>query len=57
MSIDVRRARIVDVPGIVELVGRFAGRGEVLPRSEADVYQTVREWVVAERSGQIIGCG
>lgn len=57
MGIDVRRARIVDVPGIVELVGRFAGRGEVLPRSEADVYQTVREWVVAERSGQIIGCG
>jgi amino-acid N-acetyltransferase len=57
MSIDIRRARVVDVPGIADLVGRFAGRGEVLPRSEADVYQTVREWVVAEQAGRIIGCG
>jgi amino-acid N-acetyltransferase len=57
MSIDVRRARLADVPGVADLVGRFAGRGEVLPRSEADVYQTVREWAVAEQSGRIIGCG
>ena len=56
-STDVRRARIADVPGIADLVGRFAGRGEILPRSEAEIYQTVREWVVAEQSGQIVGCG
>jgi amino-acid N-acetyltransferase len=57
MSIEVRRARLADVPGVADLVGRFAGRGEVLPRSEADVYQSMREWVVAAQSGRIIGCG
>jgi len=54
---EIRRAGLADVPGIAMLVGRFAGRGEILPRSIEDIYQTVREWVVAERDGQIIGCG
>jgi len=54
---DIRPARIADVPGIAALVGRFAGRGEILPRTTEDIYQTVREWVVAEQVGQIVGCG
>lgn len=53
----VRRARIADVPGIAALVDRFAGRGEILPRTREEVYQTVREWVVAGQGGQIAGCG
>jgi amino-acid N-acetyltransferase len=55
--VELRRARIGDVPGIAALVGRFAGRGEILPRTTEEVYQTVREWVVAEQEGQIVGCG
>jgi amino-acid N-acetyltransferase len=54
---ELRRARIEDVPGIAALVGRFSGPGEILPRTTEDVYQTVREWVVAEQDGQILGCG
>lgn len=54
---EVTRARVVDVPGIAKLVSRFAGRGEVLPRPPADIYQTVREWVVARQADQIVGCG
>jgi amino-acid N-acetyltransferase len=54
---EVRQARIADVPGIAALVDRFAGRGEILPRPVEEIYQSVREWVVAERAGQIVGCG
>jgi amino-acid N-acetyltransferase len=54
---EIRKARIGDVPGIVALVERFSSRGEVLPRTLADVYQSVREWVVAEQNGQVVGCG
>jgi amino-acid N-acetyltransferase len=54
---EVRRARIDDVPGIAALVDRFAGRGEILPRPTEDIYQSLREWVVAEQAGQIVGCG
>jgi amino-acid N-acetyltransferase len=53
----IRQARITDVPGIAALVGRFAGRGEILPRTIEDIYQSLREWVVAEREGEIVGCG
>ncbi|GAB4541944.1 MAG: hypothetical protein Kow0063_33360 [Anaerolineae bacterium] len=53
----IRQARISDVPGIADLVGRFAGRGEILPRTTEDIYQTVREWVIAEHEGQVVGCG
>jgi amino-acid N-acetyltransferase len=54
---EVRRARVADVPDIAALVDRFAGRGEILPRPTEDIYQSLREWVVAEYAGQIIGCG
>jgi len=53
----VRSAHITDVPGIAALVDRFAGRGEILPRSIEDIYQSLREWVVAEQAGHIVGCG
>jgi amino-acid N-acetyltransferase len=29
----------------------------VLPRRIEEVYQTLREWVVAEEAGQVVGCG
>jgi amino-acid N-acetyltransferase len=57
LTMQVRQARIADVPGIAALVDRFAGRGEILPRPVEEIYQSVREWVVAERAGQIVGCG
>lgn len=56
-GVEIRRAHIADVPPTVALVERFAGRGEILPRSIGDMYQTVREWVVAEQAGEIAGCG
>ena len=54
---EVRQARITDVPDIATLVNSFAGRGLILPRPMEEIYQSLREWVVAEREGQIIGCG
>ena len=53
----VRSARVSDVPGIAALVDRLAGRGEILPRPIEDIYQSLREWVVAEQAGHIVGCG
>lgn len=56
-GVEIRAARIADVLATLSLVDRFAGRGEILPRSIANMYQTVREWVVAEQAGEIVGCG
>jgi len=56
LDIQVAAARAVDVPDIVALVERFARRGEVLPRPPEEVYQTLREWVVARQGDRLVGC-
>jgi len=52
----VRKAFIGDIPKIHELVNAFAGRGEMLPRSRSELYEGLRDFYVAESSGEIIGC-
>jgi len=56
LDVQVAPARMVDVPDIVALVERFARRGEVLPRPPEEVYQTLREWVVARQGDRLVGC-
>lgn len=53
----IRKAGISDVLSIVSLVGDYARRGEVLPRTLEETYQTIRDWVVAEEDGRVVGCG
>jgi len=53
----VRRARLTDVPAMMPLLNEYARQAEILPRIEADVYQSIREWVVAELDGEIVGMG
>lgn len=53
----VRPARLDDVPAIGELVAYYARQRDLLPRPLADIYQSVREWVVAEVDGEIVACG
>lgn len=55
--VTVRRARLSDVEAVVCLINSHATRGEMLPKSLNQVYQNVRDFVVAERQGQIVGCG
>jgi amino-acid N-acetyltransferase len=44
----LRQARVTDVPAIHALIGRFADEGRMLPRSRARLYETVRDFLVAE---------
>jgi amino-acid N-acetyltransferase len=56
-AIKIERASVQDVPAIAALVERYVRRGEVLPRPLEDIYQSLREWVVAKRYGEVVGCG
>ncbi len=53
----IRPARVADVPAIAELVAYYARLRDLLPRPMGDIYQSVREWVVAEIEGEIVACG
>jgi amino-acid N-acetyltransferase len=56
--LEVRKARLEDVPAIAELVNRFAAQGLMLSKRQVDLYEQVREFVVVVTStGELLGCG
>ncbi len=52
----IRKAKINEVPEIRQMLADFAKRGEVLPRTLADLYSQLRDyWVYRENEGPLIG--
>lgn len=56
-ELTIRKARLGDVANMMPLLEAYARQAEILPRTQADVYQSIRAWVVAEVDGKIIGMG
>ena len=52
----LRCARMDDVPTIQQIVNSFADRGDMLPRSLAELYENLRDFVVWERAGSVVAC-
>ena len=55
MGIMIRKARISDVPEMQRLINFFADRGELLPRSLNQLYEDIRDFIVLEEEGRILG--
>ena len=53
----IRRARLADVAGIHALLKHFSDREVLLPRSESDLYNNMREFLVVENRERVIACG
>ena len=53
----IRSARVDDVPQMADLVNFYAAQGLMLPKSEAQLYNHVRDFVVADAGGTVVGCG
>ncbi len=53
---ETRHARVPDAAAIRELVNYYAERGRMLHRSLEAVYEMLREFVVVEEDGRIVGC-
>jgi len=52
-----RKARIIDVENIHQLLSHYAHRGLLLARSRAKLYESIRDFSVAEKDGEILGVG
>jgi amino-acid N-acetyltransferase len=52
----IRRARTSDVPAIKALVDIYAGK-ILLEKNLVTLYEAVQEFWVAERAGEVVGCG
>jgi amino-acid N-acetyltransferase len=52
-----RDAILPDAERIHELISAYSGDGTLLPRSFAEICENVRDFVVLEHRGRVIGCG
>jgi amino-acid N-acetyltransferase len=57
MPIELRKARMCDIAPLLELINGYASRGIMLPRTEFEVSESIRDFSVAYAGGQLIGCG
>ena len=53
----IRKARLRDVISMARIINERASLGELLPRAQHQIYQTLRDFVVCEQEGQIVGTG
>jgi amino-acid N-acetyltransferase len=55
--LNIRPARVGDVPAIYELIRTFAERRLMIRRSMGELYESIREFLVAlDDEGRVIGC-
>jgi amino-acid N-acetyltransferase len=52
-----RNAVLPDVEHIHAIIAPYADEGILLPRSTAELCENVRDFVVAEEDGRVVGCG
>jgi amino-acid N-acetyltransferase len=52
-----RNAVLPDVDHIHAIIQPYADAGTLLPRSIAELCENVRDFVVAEEDGRVVGCG
>ncbi|HEY2389956.1 MAG TPA: GNAT family N-acetyltransferase, partial [Candidatus Angelobacter sp.] len=55
--VHTRNAILPDVEQIHTIIRMYSGNGTLLPRTLAELRENVRDFVVAEDDGRIIGCG
>jgi amino-acid N-acetyltransferase len=50
------QARLQYVPQMMELINKFASQGEMLPRSQSELYENIRDFIVVKRGDEIAAC-
>jgi len=53
----IRKAKISDVETIHQFITHFAEKDLMLGRSRSSLYECIREFMVAEIAGQVVGVG
>jgi amino-acid N-acetyltransferase len=48
---------MADIPGLLALINSFAGRGVLLPRTEFEMAENIRDFSVVHLGNDLAGCG
>ena len=53
----VRKACMADIPLVLDLINGYAGHGVMLPRTEFEISENIRDFTVAYAGSRLAGCG
>jgi amino-acid N-acetyltransferase len=56
-SIEVRKARLADIPAMASLINAYAAEAIMLPRTEFELAEGVRDFTVVYQDGVFRACG
>lgn len=56
-TLAVRKATIRDIHDILALINAYAAQGVMLPRTEFDLAENIRDFSVAYEGSTLVGCG
>jgi amino-acid N-acetyltransferase len=56
-ELTARKAVMRDIPTILALINGYAAQGIMLPRTEFEMSEAIRDFTVVERAGAFLGCG
>jgi amino-acid N-acetyltransferase len=56
-TVIVRKALLSDVKPLLELINGYASQGIMLPRTEFELSENIRDFTVAVEGTQVVGCG
>ena len=57
VEIQIRRASLKDIPPMLELINAYASEQIMLPRTEFEMAESIRDFVVAWAGESLAGCG
>ncbi|MDB5052234.1 MAG: acetyltransferase [Bacilli bacterium] len=57
MTVECRKAQMVDVEALFEIIQGYAEKGIMLPRSKEMLHHQLDMFVIAEVDGHMVGCG
>jgi amino-acid N-acetyltransferase len=55
-ALQLRKAGMRDIPGILALINSYAADGIMLPRTEFEMSENIRDFSVAYDDGVLVGC-
>src|ERR1700733_1894947 len=56
-ALTARKAAMRDIPALLRLINHYAAEGIMLPRTEFEISETIRDFTVIYSGSQLLGCG
>ncbi len=53
----IRKATLRDIPAVLQLINGYAAQGIMLPRTEFEMSENIRDFTVSYAGPQLLGCG